>query len=79
MIPSFLGKNVAEREKAGLPDPQNLLDLSAIDLPIVIRLEQIPQLVVRKSLVTLSYGVLLGEDYQGGFLTAILESDRRLR
>jgi hypothetical protein len=55
-------KELPEGEETGLPDPQNLLDLGAIDLPIFIRSEQAPQLVVGESLVNLSHSVLLGKD-----------------
>jgi len=59
-------KELPEGEEAGLPDPQNLLDLGAIDLPIFVRSEQAPQLVVGESLVNLSHSVLLVEDCSSG-------------
>jgi hypothetical protein len=59
-------KELPEGEETGLPDPQNLLDLGAIDLPIVIRSEQAPQLVVGKPLVNVSHAVLLAEDCSSG-------------
>ena len=64
-------------EETSLPDPQNLLDLPAIDLYLIIRSKQAFQLVVGKSLVNLSHAVLLGGDCSSSVHFSILDNSKK--